>query len=70
MISSIIGLLGFQKLALGIQQVLFSNFISFFLVIFVYQMLISPLKQLEEKKVVVIGAFKFGEELTYFLKVF
>lgn len=68
MLSSVIGLLGFQKLALGIQQVLFSNFISFFLVIFVYQMLISPLKQLEEKKVVVIGAFKFGEELAYFFK--
>ena len=68
MVSSVIGLLGFQKLALGIQQVLFSNFLSFFVVIFIYQMLISPLKSLGEKKVLTIGAFKFGEELIYFFK--
>jgi len=68
MVSSIIGLLGFQKLALGIQQVLFSNFLSFFVVIFIYQMIISPLKSLGEKKELTIGAFKFGEELIYFCK--
>ena len=69
MISSFIGLLGFQLLSNAIQGVLFNNFISFFAVIFLYQILLSFLEGVESKNIS-FGQFKLGLSLFIFLKVF
>ena len=68
MVSSLIGILGFHRLGVGIQGVLFSNVLSFFGVIFIYQLLLSSVKTLELKGTVALGGFKFDSELFYYLK--